>query len=151
MQRRRFLNSLLAAALGFATGVLTTAALAKPGRPASPNSVAGVSRRTRRRRRRRVHRNMRLTSLPYGCNVTRVQRENGHSRLPGNSVRTLRRPRATTIAVASGTNRHIKAQRLSTWCTKSNPARIPMLNLKSTTRRFEIRSTSSQSRDVAGR
>ena len=73
MQRRRFLNSLLAAALGFATGVLTTAALAKPGRPASPNRAAGVSRRTRLRRRRRVHRNMRLTSLPYGCNVTRVR------------------------------------------------------------------------------
>ena len=73
MQRRRFLNSLLATALGLATGVLTTTALAKPGRPASPNSVAGVSRRTRRRRRRRVHRNMRLTSLPYGCNVTRVR------------------------------------------------------------------------------
>ena len=73
MQRRQFLKSLLATALGLATGVLTTAALAKPGRPASPNSVAGVSRRTRRRRRRRVHRNMRLTSLPYGCSTTRVR------------------------------------------------------------------------------
>ena len=47
------------------------------GRPASPNSVAGVKRRTRRRTRRRVrrrvHRGMTLSTLPYGCSVTRVR------------------------------------------------------------------------------
>ncbi|MDH3621198.1 MAG: hypothetical protein OER91_09915 [Gammaproteobacteria bacterium] len=52
---------------------LPLTALAKPGRPASPNSVAGVRRRHRRRRRRRIYRNMRLTSLPYGCSVTRLR------------------------------------------------------------------------------
>ena len=41
--------------------------------PASPGSVAGHRRRVRRRTRRRVHRRMRLTSLPYGCNVTRLR------------------------------------------------------------------------------
>ncbi len=73
MRRRSFLKSLIATTLGLATGALTTAAFARRGRPASPTSVAGVGRRTRRRRRRRVHRNMQLTSLPYGCSTTRVR------------------------------------------------------------------------------
>ncbi len=72
-QRRRLLKSLLAITVGCAVGGLTSVALAKPGRPASPTSVAGVRRRRRRRRRRRVSRNMRLTSLPYGCSATRVR------------------------------------------------------------------------------
>ena len=71
MQRRAFLKQLLTLATGSMLAGLTATALAKPGRPASPNSVAGVRRRTRRRTRRRVYRNMRLTSLPYGCTVTR--------------------------------------------------------------------------------
>jgi hypothetical protein len=74
MKRRQFMNSLLASAIGLATVVIPTIALAaRRGRPASPKSVAGVGRRTRRRRRRRVHRNMRVSSLPYGCSVTRVR------------------------------------------------------------------------------
>jgi hypothetical protein len=73
MKRRQFLNSLLASTIGLATVVIPTIALAKRGRPVSPNSVAGVGRRTRRRRRRRVHRNMQVSSLPYGCSVTRVR------------------------------------------------------------------------------
>jgi len=75
MKRRHFLNSLLASAVGIATVTVPTIAIAKPrrGRPASPTSVAGVRRRTRRRTRRRVHRNMQLSSLPYGCSVTRVR------------------------------------------------------------------------------
>ena len=73
MKRRKFLNSLLASTIGLATVVVPTIALAKRGRPASPNSVAGVGRRHRRRRRRRVYRNMQVSSLPYGCSVTRVR------------------------------------------------------------------------------
>ena len=76
MQRRNFLNSLLAASIVTMVAGLTVTATASAtprGRPASPTSVAGVGRRTRRRRRRRVHRNMQLSSLPYGCNVTRVR------------------------------------------------------------------------------
>ncbi len=73
MQRRKLMKFLLILTTGGAIGGLSFAALAKPGRPASPTSVAGVHRRTRRRRRRRVHRNMRLTSLPYGCSVTRIR------------------------------------------------------------------------------
>ncbi len=73
MKRRQFVKSLLTSTLGIATAGLSAAVLAKPGRPASPNSVGGVRRRTRRRTRRRVTRNMRLTSLPYGCSVTRVR------------------------------------------------------------------------------
>ncbi len=73
MQRRELVKFLLTLTTGGAIGSLSFAALAKPGRPASPTSVAGVHRRTRRRRRRRVHRNMRLTSLPYGCSVTRIR------------------------------------------------------------------------------
>jgi hypothetical protein len=73
MHRRQLVRSLLAVTVGGALGGLTTTVLAKVGRPASPTSVAGVHRRTRRRRRRRVYRNMRLTSLPYGCNVTRIR------------------------------------------------------------------------------
>ncbi len=73
MQRRKLMKFLLTLTAGGAIGGLSIAALAKPGRRASPNSVAGVHRRTRRRRRRRVHRNMRLTSLPYGCSVTRIR------------------------------------------------------------------------------
>ncbi len=71
MRRRDLIKLLLAVATGSAVAGLSVTAAAKPGRPASPNSVAGVRRRTRRRRRRRVHRNMRVSSLPYGCSVTR--------------------------------------------------------------------------------
>ena len=74
MQRRQLVKVLLSLTIGSAIGGLSFTALAKPGRPASPTSVAGSRRRTRRRRRRRVYRNMRLTSLPYGCSVTRVRR-----------------------------------------------------------------------------
>jgi len=73
MQRRQLLKVLLTLTTGTAIGGLSFAALAKVGRPASPNSVAGVNRRRRRRRQRRVYRNMRLTSLPYGCSVTRIR------------------------------------------------------------------------------
>jgi hypothetical protein len=73
MQRRQLVKALLALTTGSVIGGLSFAALAKPGRPASPTSVAGVRRRTSRRRRRRVHRNMTLTSLPYGCTVTRLR------------------------------------------------------------------------------
>ncbi len=73
MHRRQIMKSLLALVMGSAAGGLTTTVLARVGRPASPTSVAGVSRRTRRRRRRRVSRNMRLTSLPYGCSTTRLR------------------------------------------------------------------------------
>jgi len=68
MKRRHFVKSLLTSTLGLSAAGLATTVLAT-----SPNSVAGVGRRTRRRRRRRVHRNMRLTSLPYGCRTTRVR------------------------------------------------------------------------------
>ena len=74
MQRRQLVKVLLTLTIGSAIGGLSFTALAKPGRPASPTSVAGSRRRTQRRRRRRVYRNMRLTSLPYGCSVTRVRR-----------------------------------------------------------------------------
>ena len=73
MKRREFIKSLLTSVVGITAAGLTASAFARRGRPASPTSVAGVGRRTRRRRRRRVHRNMRLNSLPYGCNVTRVR------------------------------------------------------------------------------
>lgn len=73
MQRRELMKSLLAITIGCVVGGVTSVALAQLGRPASPTSVAGVRRRTRRRTRRRVSRNMRLTSLPYGCSVTRVR------------------------------------------------------------------------------
>ena len=73
MKRRQFLNALLGSTLGLATVVIPTVAMARRGRPASPGSVAGVGRRTRRRRRRRVYRNMQVSSLQYGCNVTRVR------------------------------------------------------------------------------
>ena len=73
VQRRDILKGLLAAVIvGLTAG--SEDLLAKPGRPASPNSVGGTRRRTRRgRRRRRVRRGMRLSSLPYGCNITRVR------------------------------------------------------------------------------
>ena len=75
MQRRQLCKLLLAFTAGGAIGALSSTANAKPGRRASPTSVSGTRRRTyrRRRRRRRVYRNMRLTSLPYGCSVTRVR------------------------------------------------------------------------------
>ena len=73
MRRRKFLNAFLAASFGAMVGAVSTNAFAKVGRPASPNSVAGVGRRHRRRRRRRVYRNMQVTSLPYGCSVTRIR------------------------------------------------------------------------------
>ncbi len=71
MQRRQLIKALLATVVG-AVGI-SSIVLAKPGRPASPTSVAGVNRRRRRRRRRRVTRGMHLSSLPYGCSVTRVR------------------------------------------------------------------------------
>ena len=73
MQRRQLLKVLLTLTTGTAIGGLSFAAFAKPGRPASPTSVAGVRRRHRRRRRRRIYRNMRLSSLPYGCSVPRIR------------------------------------------------------------------------------
>ncbi len=74
MKRRQLLKVLLTLTTGTAIGGLSFAALAaKVGRPASPTSMAGVNRRQQRRRRRRVYRNMRLTSLPYGCSVTRLR------------------------------------------------------------------------------
>ena len=73
MKRRQLVKTLITTALGLSTAGIATTVLARRGRPVSPNSVAGVGRRTRRRRRRRVHRNMRVTSLPYGCGVTRVR------------------------------------------------------------------------------
>lgn len=73
MQRRQLVKYLLNLAAATALVSLPLVASAKPGRPASPNSVAGARRRRHRRHRRRVHRNMRLTSLPYGCSVTRVR------------------------------------------------------------------------------
>ena len=73
MQRREFLTGLIALALVGLTGGSADVS-ARRGRPASPSSVGGTRRRThRRRRRRRVRRGMRLSSLPYGCNVTRIR------------------------------------------------------------------------------
>jgi len=72
MKRRQLIKALAATMAAGLTGWSSTT-LARPGRPASPNSVAGVRRRRRRRRRRRIRRYMRLTSLPYGCTVTRVR------------------------------------------------------------------------------
>lgn len=73
MKRRHFIKALLSTAAGLTAAGLAGTAIARRGRPASPNSVAGVRRRTRRRTRRRVRRHMRLTSLPYGCNTTRIR------------------------------------------------------------------------------
>ena len=72
MQRRQLIKTLLATMVGATAWSFTASAMPR-GRPASPTSVAGVRRRTRRRTRRRVTRGMRLTSLPYGCTVTRVR------------------------------------------------------------------------------
>ena len=79
MKRRQLIKALLATIVG-AAGWTSTATAARRGRgrsrsrsPASPGSVAGHRRRVRRRRRRRIHRYMRLTSLPYGCTVTRIR------------------------------------------------------------------------------
>ena len=76
MKRRQLIKALLAAMVG-TIGLSSVVSAARRGRgrsrsrsPASPTSVAGHRRRVRRRRRRRVRRYMRLTSLPYGCNVT---------------------------------------------------------------------------------
>lgn len=71
MQRRKLITALLAGTVSLLT--VPSVLLAARGRPASPTSVGGVRRRTRRRTRRRVTRGMRLTSLPYGCSVTRVR------------------------------------------------------------------------------
>ncbi len=76
MKRRQLIKALaVATAAGLAGWSSTT--LARRGRRASPSSVSGSRRRTgrrhRRRTRRRVRRYMRLTSLPYGCTVTRVR------------------------------------------------------------------------------
>lgn len=75
MQRRQLVKALLAAMIG-AIGFPSTAS-ARRGRRASPRSVSGSRRRTRRRvrrrTRRRIYRGMRLTSLPYGCSVTRLR------------------------------------------------------------------------------
>lgn len=77
MQRRELIKALLASMVGV-IGLSTAADAARRGggrrrSPASPASVGGHRRRRRRRTRRRVRRWMRLTSLPYGCNVTRVR------------------------------------------------------------------------------
>ena len=75
MQRRQLVKALLAAMVG-ALGFPSTAS-ARRGRRAAPRSVSGARRRTRRRvrrrTRRRVYRGLRLTSLPYGCSVTRLR------------------------------------------------------------------------------
>ena len=73
MQRRQFTKWLVTLTAVTALTATSTTVHARPGRPASPNSIAGVRRRRRRRTRRRVYRNMRLTSLPYACSVTRVR------------------------------------------------------------------------------
>ncbi len=73
MQRRQLVKALLTLATGSVIGGLSFSAFAKVGRPASPTSVGGSRRRHQRRRRRRVYRNMRLSSLPYGCSVTRLR------------------------------------------------------------------------------
>ena len=73
MQRRQLRKVLLALTTGAAIGGLSFAALAQRGRRASTTSVTGARRRQRRRRHRRIYRNMRLTSLPYGCSVTRIR------------------------------------------------------------------------------
>ena len=77
MQRRELIKALLAAMVGvFGLSSAADAARRGGGRrrsPASPASVGGHRRRRRRRTRRRVRRWMRLTSLPYGCNVTRIR------------------------------------------------------------------------------
>ncbi|MEH6570448.1 MAG: hypothetical protein V7709_15305 [Halioglobus sp.] len=77
MQRREILTGLIALALVGLTGGSTELS-AKPGRPASRSSVGGTRHRSRtrtrrRRRRRTIRRGMRLSSLPYGCNVTRIR------------------------------------------------------------------------------
>jgi hypothetical protein len=79
MKRRQLIKALLATIVG-AAGWTSTATAARRGggrsrsrSPASPRSVGGHRRRVRRRRRRRIHRYMRLTSLPYGCSVTRIR------------------------------------------------------------------------------
>jgi hypothetical protein len=79
MRRRQLIKALLATMVG-AAGWSSLASAQRRGRgrsrsrsPASPTSVAGHRRRVRRRRRRRIHRYMRLTSLPYGCSVTRIR------------------------------------------------------------------------------
>ena len=79
MKRRQLIKALLATIVG-AAGWMSTATAARRGRgrsrsrsPASPGSVSGHRRRRRRRRRRRIRRYMRLTSLPYGCTVTRIR------------------------------------------------------------------------------
>ena len=76
MKRRQLIMALLGTMVG-AVGLVSTASAARRGgrrrSPASPGSVAGHRRRVRRRRRRRVRRYMRLTSLPYGCTVTRIR------------------------------------------------------------------------------
>ena len=77
MKRRDLFSSLLALIVAALCGGVPTAAWARRGgrggrgRRASPASVGGARRRTRRRRRRRVSRNMRVSSLPYGCTVRR--------------------------------------------------------------------------------
>jgi hypothetical protein len=75
MQRRQLIKALLATIIGAAGWSSSTEAArgARRARPASPNSVTGVRRRRRRRTRRRIRRGMRLTSLPYGCSVTRIR------------------------------------------------------------------------------
>lgn len=73
MQRRNLLRLFITVAAGSFFAALPTTLMARRGRPATPTSVGGVRRRTRRRTRRRVYRNMRLTSLPYGCSTTRIR------------------------------------------------------------------------------
>ncbi len=72
MERRKFVRSLTALAVGIAATPLAGLVEARIGRPATPGSVAGVRRRTRRRTRRRVFVGMSLYSLPYGCNTRRM-------------------------------------------------------------------------------
>ena len=71
MKRRQLVGSLFALLVGGACGGISAPAFARRGRPASRNSIGGTRRRTRRRHHRRINRNMRLSSLPYGCSVRR--------------------------------------------------------------------------------
>ena len=78
MNRRQLLKTLLTTAATIcAVAIPGSAAMAvPPGRRVARTNVvrpAPARRRARYRRRRRVRRGMRLSTLPYGCSVTRVR------------------------------------------------------------------------------
>ena len=75
MGRRHLIKAFVATIVGF-VGLSSSVSAGRRRRHEynlGPSSVAGVRRRTTRRTRRRIHRNMRLTSLPYGCSVTQIR------------------------------------------------------------------------------